>query len=437
MTALLVRRALEPLEGNVRVPGDKSISHRALMLAAVARGPSRISGLAPGEDVSATLTAMREFGAFARAGGGALTIEGPGIDSWTEPDFEIDCGNSGTTMRLLTGLCARMPYLTTLDGDESLRRRPMDRVAEPLQRMGATVRCHEGRFPPIEIEGGKLVGGEIQLPVASAQVKSAVLLAGLGADGPTAIVEPAPSRDHTERMLAALGVPVRTQSTGGGSRVEIEPFEVRPFDIDVPGDPSSAAYLVAAALLSGSVRVSDVQLNPTRVGVLEVARRMGGNVRWEVTAERMGEPVGWIEAERSELHGVRVAGAEIPAVIDELPLVAVLGSQASGETVIADAVELRVKESDRIAVITEQLGTLGADITERPDGLVVRGPTPLRGASVDPAGDHRIAMALAVAGLVADDDTVVVGYRAVGVSWPGFDKALGALRADVQVVDEP
>jgi 3-phosphoshikimate 1-carboxyvinyltransferase len=332
-------------------------------------------------------------------------------------------------MRILAGLAARRKFLTVLDGDESLRRRPMDRVCDPLRMMGAAIDARDERLPPLRVRGGPLRGTDIDTGVASAQVKSAVMLAALGAEGHTTITEPAPTRDHTERMLRALGAPVRTE----GRRIVVERFDVPPFELEVAGDPSSAAFLVAAAVLCGSVRIEDVLLNPVRIAFTQALARMGASVHTETMHERMGEPVGIIDAHRSTLAGIGIEGPIVPALIDELPLVAVLATQARGQTHATGAGELRVKETDRIAAIAAGLRAMGAPVEEHPDGFVVEGPVQLRGAIVESFGDHRIAMALAVAGLVADGETCIEGWEAADVSWPGFADALRSLGAEVRV----
>lgn len=435
MSTLIVRGPAR-LSGTRPVPGDKSISHRALLFAGVAAGTSRLRGLGPGEDVAATRRCLEAYGVRVRSSSDGLEVTG-GIDSWREPESTLDCGNSGTTMRLLAGLAARCPFTSVLDGDASLRRRPMDRLADPLRRLGAHVRARDDRLPPLEVSGGSLVGTSITTKVASAQVKSCVLLAGLGAAGTTTVVEPARSRDHTERLLSAMGAPIRTSHTpDGGARVEIEAYELPPLELVVPGDASSAAFLVAAAILCGEVRVPGVGLNPTRTGFLGTVSRMDGHASTEITGEHHGEPVGTILAGHSELSGVEIDAPDVPGVIDELPLIAVLATAARGRTEVTGAGELRVKESDRIAAIAEGLSRLGGTVSERPDGFVVDGPTPLRGAPVDAQGDHRVAMALAVAGLAASGETRIRGFEAAAVSWPGFADDLAAIGADLEVVDE-
>ncbi|MGH7860178.1 MAG: 3-phosphoshikimate 1-carboxyvinyltransferase [Candidatus Binatia bacterium] len=433
MTTLVVRGPAS-ISGEVSVPGDKSISHRALMFAAIARGRSSVWGLGPGDDIVATRSCLEALG-VAVDGADPVTIEGAGLRSWSAAAASLDCRNSGTTMRLLAGLCAHHDFETTLDGDASLRRRPMDRIVRPLRALGAEASARDDRFAPVTVHGGKLHGAAVDTGVASAQVKSCAILAGLAASADVVVTEPYPTRDHTERMLGSLGVGLETERLPDGrNRVSVVPGEPRPFDLSVPGDPSSAAFVVAAGVLGGSVRIDGVCLNPGRIGFLEALRRMGASVRYEVTDERMGEPVGWIEAERSELHGIGIEGPVVPTLHDELPLLAVLATQAQGTTVVEGASELRVKESDRVTAISDLLGRLGARVTERPDGFVVEGPVPLHGAVVDARGDHRMAMTAAVAGLAASGETCVEGFDCAAVSWPAFADVLTALGGDVEEV---
>src|SRR5581483_3181405 len=390
MTTLVVRGGL-PLDGEATVPGDKSISHRALMLAAIADGRSEITGLGPGEDVASTRRCLAGYGVGFEETEGVVHVEGRG--AWAPPTANLDCGNSGTTMRLLAGLAAHHDFESVLDGDASLRRRPMDRIARPLAELGAWVAAREGRFPPLSVRGGDLRGTTVDTGVPSAQVKSAVLLAGLGAEGETVVREPVRTRDHTERMLGWLGAPTGIR---GGSDIFVTRFRPKGFTLDVGGDPSSAAFLTAAAVLTGHVRVSGVCLNPTRVGFYQICGRMGASVQLRTTEQRAGEPVGEIEAGRSSLKGVGIEGPVVPLMIDEIPLIAVLAAAAEGPTVVSGAGELRLKESDRIAAMASALRAMGADIDERDDGFEVRGPTTLHGATVQSCGDHRVAMALAV-----------------------------------------
>jgi 3-phosphoshikimate 1-carboxyvinyltransferase len=337
----------------------------------------------------------------------------------------LDAGNSGTTMRMMLGVCASIPGAMVLTGDPSLRRRPMLRVAAPLRQMGASIdgRRH-GDLAPLWVRGQELSGIDIELPVASAQVKSALLLAGLSASGDTRVTEPGPSRDHTERMLRALGVEVQTQdgsvTVQGGATLES-------FEAVVPGDLSSAMFLVAAAaLIPGSrLTLTEVGLNPTRTAALDVLAAMGSDVSWSETSSSLGEPLGSVEVSCRPLHGVEVPPQAIPSLIDEVPALAIVATQAEGETVFTGAAELRVKESDRIAVLVEGLRSLGADAEELPDGLIVRGPTNLRGGEIDSHGDHRIALAFAVAGLLSQDKVRVIGWSSVDTSFPEFLEILG------------
>jgi 3-phosphoshikimate 1-carboxyvinyltransferase len=418
-----------PLRGKVRVPGDKGISHRALLFAAMARGPSRVVGLAGGDDVARTRRVLRDLGVDLTIAGSAVTIAGRGTDALAEPDRVLDCGNSGTTMRTATGLVAGRPFLAVLSGDDSLRRRPMARVVEPLRAMGARVDGRDGGArAPLVVRGGSLTGCPLRLGVASAQVKTALVLAGLQADGVTEVTEPVPSRDHTERMLAALGAPV----SADGTTVRVTAGEPAPLELHVPGDPSSAAFwVVGAAVTPGSdVVVEGVGCNPTRIAFVEVLRRMGASIDVDLTGEELGEPVGTIHAVASPLHATSIGGDEIPLVQDELPVLAVAAAFADGVTEIADAGELRVKESDRIASVAALLETLGVGVETSADGLAIRGGRP-RAARLGSAGDHRLAMAAAVAANAADGQSVVEGWRAVTVSYPEFGDDFAVLTGQV------
>ena len=405
-----------PLRGRITVPGDKSISHRALILAALAEGTSVVRGLSDGEDVARTRAAIGAMG----AGVEGEKITG-GRSRLHEPADVLDMGNSGTGVRLLAGLCAGFGWLTVLTGDESIRRRPMSRVAEPLRVMGATVDGRDGgRLPPLAVRGGGLRGIDYDLPVPSAQVKSAVLLAGLSAEGETVVRQPVVTRAHTEEMLQAAGVDVGVSADG--LVVRLHPSPLQPFELDVPGDPSQAAFwIVAASIVPGSeVVVDDVYIGPARMGFLDVLERMGADV------ERVGERS--IRARYSpELHGTGVAPAEIAALIDEIPVLAVAATVAAGDTGFLDIGELRVKESDRVATIIEGLAGMGATATADGEGLHVRGDTSLRGGKVHSHWDHRIAMALAVAGLAAEGTTEIEGWGAVATSYPGFEADLERL----------
>jgi len=409
------------VRGTARMPGDKSISHRALMFGALAGGTSHARHVADSADCRATRRVVEMLGARVRdVAPGELEIKGPGLAGLSEPADVLDAANSGTTTRLMAGILAARPFYSVITGDASLRARPMGRVVEPLTRMGATILGRDGgRLLPLTIRGGALRAIDYRLPVASAQVKSAILLAGLGAEGTTRVHEPAPSRDHTERMLGYLGAPVRYAE----GMIEIDGgAALRPFSLDVPGDISSAAFFLAAGLIApeSAITLPAVGVNVTRTGVLDALRAMGGDV--VITDERQDgpEPVATLTARSSPLQGTEIGGALIPRLLDELPLLALVATQAHGRTVVRDAAELRVKESDRIATTAGELRRLGADITETPDGFIVEGPTPLRGARCQSHGDHRIAMMLAVAGLIAGGETTIEGAECVEVSFPGF-----------------
>ncbi|MCL5025892.1 MAG: 3-phosphoshikimate 1-carboxyvinyltransferase, partial [Chloroflexi bacterium] len=356
-----------------------------------------------------------------------VRVNGVGLDGLREPPDVLDAGNSGTTTRLLSGILAGQPFLSVITGDASLRRRPMDRIAQPLRRMGATVLARAGGRLPLAISGGGLQGIEYALPVASAQVKSCILLAGLYAAGRTTVVEPAPARDHTERMLRAMGVEVSRE----GNRISLAGGQQpQGIDIEVPGDVSSAAYfLVAGAVVPGSeVLVENVGVNPTRPGALEALAAMGAEVALENRRDVGGEPVADLRVRGGRLRGTEIGGEIIPRLIDELPVLALAATQAEGRTLVRDAAELRVKESDRIHTVVTELQKMGARIEEQPDGFVVEGPTPLRGAGVGSYGDHRLAMSLAVAALVARGDTTISDAECVNVSFPGFMDTLDSVR---------
>lgn len=416
------------LRGTLRVPGDKSISHRAAIFASLAQGKSLVKGFLFSEDCRATWKIFRKMGVRGKKVGKGLLIHGAGLYGLKAPRGTLDAGNSGTTARLLLGLLAAQPFQSSLTGDASLRRRPMRRVVEPLIRMGARITGRKnGDLLPLTVEGAELKGGVFQLSVASAQVKSALLLAGLYARGKTRVIEPAESRDHTERMMEAFGIPFQK----GKRWVEIE-GPARPFSgrtLTVPGDFSSAAFFIVAALLVPNSRLvlKDIGLNPTRTGLLEVLRKMGADI--EVKKRKIkGEPVGDVAAKTSRLRAVTVAPRLAPSLIDEYPILAVAATQANGRTVIRGAKELRVKESDRIHAMAATLARMGAKIRELPDGWVIQGPTPLFGARVACFGDHRVAMSLAVAGLCARGKTVLLGTENIRTSFPGFEKILRGIQ---------
>jgi 3-phosphoshikimate 1-carboxyvinyltransferase len=419
-------RANPPLTGRIEIPGDKSISHRALMLASLASGASELTGLNVGHDVVATARAVGLLGANVDldAATARAAIQSPGAEGLHEPGDVIDAGNSGTTLRCLLGIAAGVEGMTVLTGDESLRARPMLRVVAPLRQLGAAIEGRDhGDRAPLAVRGRELEGGEIEITVASAQVKTALLLAGLRASGTTTVLSPRPTRDHTERMLRAAGAAV----VGEGTSVSIERAGLRPLQMRVPGDVSSAAFLVVASLIvpGSELTIEGVGLNPTRTALFDVLREMGARLELHVTGEESGEPVGTIHVAHSELQGTEVDPRAIPSLIDEIPVLAVAASHAQGTTTITGAEELRVKESDRLAAIARSLSSLGAAVEERPDGLAIRGGNPLSGGEVDSLGDHRIALAMAVAGLVASGPVRVLGWGCVETSFPEFLDVLG------------
>ena len=407
------------LHGKVRVPGDKSVSHRSLMLAALAEGRSHVRGFLEGEDTRATAAVLAQLGVrIETPADGERVIHGVGLHGLQGTSAALDCGNAGTGMRLLAGLLAGQAFDSTLVGDESLSKRPMRRVTDPLASMGARIDTQDG-LPPLKIHGGKALQGiEYTLPVASAQVKSALLLAGLYAKGETEVIEPHPTRDYTERMLAAFGWPIdfapgRARLSGG--------HRLKATDVDVPADFSSAAFfLVAASVVPGSeLHLQAVGLNPRRTGLLQALRLMGADIRIENERESGGEPVGDIVVRHAPLHGVELPEALVPDMIDEFPALFVAAAVAQGSTVIRGAAELRVKESDRLASMATGLRALGITVDETPDGATIVGGT-LGGGSIDSHGDHRIAMSFAIAGLVAREPVAIADCRNVATSFPGF-----------------
>ncbi|HVG75048.1 MAG TPA: 3-phosphoshikimate 1-carboxyvinyltransferase [Thermoleophilaceae bacterium] len=422
-----------PLRGQYTPPADKSISHRAALFAAMCDEPVTVRNYLDSEDTQSTLNAVRALGAgIEDEGENCFVIRGVGLHAPLEAtEGLLNVGNAGTLLRLLPGWLAGQPGgVWTLDGDESIRRRPVDRVAEPLRLMGAEVEARDGRFPPFTVRGAPLKGIEYELPVPSAQVKSCVLLAGMNASGSTTVIEPAPSRDHTERFLRGARVPF--EQDGLRLRVaSVDELEIE--GVLVPGDPSSAAFIVAAAILvpRSRVVVKDVGLNWTRTGFLRIAERMGAVIVGDLEppgTQAADEPIGDLDVAAGSLEGTVVEPDEVPLAIDELTLVALLGAHADGETVVRGAEELRLKESDRIAGVVEGLRGLGADIEATQDGFVVRGDgSRLRGGTIEAHGDHRMAMLGAVAGLASEEGVDVVGMDAAAVSYPRFEQDLRAL----------
>jgi 3-phosphoshikimate 1-carboxyvinyltransferase len=437
-----VVRPSRRLAGTISVPGDKSVSHRAALLGALADGVTEIQGFLEGEDCLGTLKAVQALGAeVSRKGPGHFAIQGAGLDGLSEPGDVVDCGNSGTTVRLLIGVLAGQPFATVLTGDESLRRRPMDRVVEPLGRMGARIVGRRGGARlPLAIAGARPLQPIRHVsPVASAQVKSAVLLAGLFASGPTSVVEPARSRDHTERMLTAFGGEVEVQ---GETVTVVSGRRLTGRLCRVPGDISSAAFFLVAGATArdGAVTVRGVGVNPTRTGALDILEAMGARIEVAMR-EGDGEPMADLRVAPGPLRGTEIGGAVVPRAIDEMPILAVAAACAEGPTVVRDAAELRVKESDRIRALASELGKMGVTVEERPDGFRLAGraagaAAPFRGARVSSWGDHRLAMALVVAGLLADGPTVVEGIDCIATSYPDFVPTCRALAGEdaVEVV---
>lgn len=418
------------LRGEITVPGDKSISHRSVMLGSIAKGDTKISGFLTGEDCLSTIDCFKKLGIDIEVNGTDVTVHGKGLKGLSAPAETLDVGNSGTTLRLMSGILSAQPFTTRLTGDSSIQKRPMGRVASPLGLMGAKITSeNEKMTAPLTIEGRRLHGIDYTLPVASAQVKSALILAGLYADGETRITEPEATRDHTEIMLNYLGADIRKE----GDTIVVRPAaELTGKDITVPGDISSAAYFIAAALISkdSEVLIKNVGVNPTRTGIITAFKAMGGNI--ELTNERTvcGEPVADILVRSSRLHGVVIKGAIIPKLIDEIPVIAAAACYASGETVIADAAELRVKESDRIKTMAAELGRMGATVIQTDDGMIILGGIPLHGAVCESYNDHRVAMSVAVAALGAKGETQIKDCGCVDISFPGYFDALMSLRED-------
>ncbi len=411
------------LRGTVSVPGDKSISHRAVMLAAVAQGQSQIRGWLAAGDTEATLGAMQDLGAqVTRQDANTLQINGGELH---EPRRPLNLMNAGTGIRLLAGLLAGQDFPSILDGSAQLRRRPMKRITTPLQMMGADIESSDGACP-LRITPAALQGITYDMPVASAQVKSAILLAGLHAESPTTVLQPGPARDHTERMLRSMGVRI-TDDDEAGNCMTIHPNgALLPLDITVPGDFSSAAFLLVAGLLAPGtdLKISGVNLNPTRTGLLDALEAMGADLQLSNLSDQAGEPIGDIQVNTGQLKGIEIGGDTVVRMIDEFPILMVAATQAEGETIVRDARELRVKETDRIAVMAGELRKMGAVIEEHDDGFRIVGPQSLTGGLVDGHDDHRIAMSLTVAGMLAEEGAVVTDAACVGDSFPGFAETL-------------
>ncbi|MGH0430035.1 3-phosphoshikimate 1-carboxyvinyltransferase [Bacillus hominis] len=415
------------LNGKIVVPGDKSISHRSVMFGAIAEGTTKVSNFLLGEDCLSTIACFQKLGVQIEQSGNDVTIYGKGLHNLQEPKEVLDVGNSGTTIRLMLGILANTPFHSTIIGDASIGKRPMKRVTDPLSKMNAQIDGREnGQYTPLSIRGGKVKGIHYHSPVASAQVKSAVLLAGLQGEGVTTVTEPMQSRDHTERMLRAFGCTVdvngRTISLQGGQ-------QLKGADIEVPGDISSAAFfLVAGAIVQNSKLVlENVGLNPTRTGILDVLTKMGALISIDHIRNEEFEPCGDITIETSKLKGIEIGGTLIPRLIDEIPVIALLATQAEGITVIKDAEELKVKETNRIDTVVDELGKLGAKIEATPDGMIIYGKQNLKGNTVNSHGDHRIGMMLAIASCIIDGEVKIENSDAVAVSYPEFFEQLAAL----------
>lgn len=416
------------LHGTLRIPGDKSISHRAIMLGALAEGTTEISNFLQGADCLSTIACFQAMGVEIENHSDVVRIHGVGLDGLHAPARLLDVGNSGTTTRLISGILAGQPFTSTLDGDASIQKRPMNRIIEPLTLMGADIRSKKNNgCAPLEIRGGSLHGISYESPVASAQIKSCILLAGLFADGASSVHEPALSRNHTELMLGGFGAAVH--SSGTTAVVQPRP-RLLAQQLSVPGDISSAAYWIAAALLvpHSQLVLENVGINPTRDGILRVAETMGGKITRENIRTISGEPVCDLVVESSSLHGTTICGDLIPTLIDELPVLAVLACFADGMTVIRDAQELKVKESNRIDTVAEGLRAMGADVTPTDDGMIIRGGRQLHGARIDSHFDHRIAMSFAVAGLMCDSPTTILNADSVAISYPDFYESLDRIR---------
>lgn len=416
------------LKGEITVPGDKSISHRSVMFGSLARGTTEIHNFLQGADCLSTIACFRSMGVDIENQKDKVLVRGRGIRGLKKPEHVLDCGNSGTTTRLISGILAAQNFTTTLTGDASIRKRPMKRIIDPLSQMGAKIRClNDNGCAPMEITGSPLCGIDYPSPVASAQVKSAILLAGLYADGETSVTEPYVSRDHTERMLSLFGADVRTEGTTARIRPVNELYGQK---ILVPGDISSAAFFIVAGLIvpGSELLIRNVGINPTRNGILKVCQNMGARLTLINENDDRGEPTADILVKSSSLHGTAIGGAIIPTLIDELPVIAAMACFAEGETIIRDAAELKVKESNRIDVMVQGLTSMGADVQETEDGMIIRGGRPLHGAIIDSKLDHRIAMTFAVAACVAEGETEILGAECVNISYPEFYKDLERLQ---------
>ncbi len=424
---MITLRKARALKGELTVPGDKSISHRSVMFGSIARGTTEITGFLQGADCLSTISCFAKMGIPVENDGSRVIVRGRGLRGLRQPEEPLDCGNSGTTVRLLSGILSGQSFSSVLTGDASIRRRPMKRIIDPLTLMGADVESIPGTgCAPLQIHGGALHGIHYQSPVASAQVKSAVLLAGLYSEGQTAVTEPALSRNHTELMLRYFGAQVDSHDTTAVIRPADELYGQK---ISVPGDISSAAYFIAAGLMipGSELLIKNVGINPTRDGIIRVCRMMGADITLLNENHENAEPTADILVRGSDMKATVIEGKLIPTLIDELPVIAVMACAAEGETIIRDAAELKIKESNRIQAIAENLTAMGADVTETEDGLIIRGGRPLHGASIQCHMDHRIAMSFAVAALWAEGETTITDSDCVSISYPDFFRELGQL----------
>ena len=419
-------KSVKKCRGEITVPGDKSISHRAVMFGSLAKGTTQVTGFLKGADCLSTISCFRQLGVSIEEKDQKIYIHGKGLHGLSTPDSILDAGNSGTTTRLISGILSGQNFSSTITGDASIQKRPMKRIITPLSQMGASIKSvHGNDCAPLCISPASLHGITYQSPVASAQVKSSILLAGLYADGITTVKEPAISRNHTEIMLKSFGATVHTE--GLSASILPEP-DLTALEISVPGDISSAAYFIAAGLIvpGSEIRIRHVGINPTRDGILQVAKAMEGNITLENVSES-GEPTADIVVRSSSLHGTTIEGAIIPTLIDELPVIAIMAAAAEGTTVIRDAAELKVKESNRIDVMVENLSAMGCDITATEDGMIIKGGNTLHGAEIDSHLDHRIAMSFAIASLIADGVTRIKDASCVNISYPSFYQDLASL----------
>lgn len=423
---MIIKKASH-LKGIIQVPGDKSISHRSVMFGSIAKGTTEIHGFLQGADCLSTISCFSAMGVTIKNQGDTVFVHGRGMRNLKKPDGILDCGNSGTTTRLISGILSAQPFDVTLTGDESIQKRPMKRIIEPLSRMGANIQSIPGNgCAPLKITGSPLHGIHYQSPVASAQVKSAILLAGLYADGETKVTEPELSRNHSELMLSAFGADIRTNKTTAILQPAKELWAQK---LNIPGDISSAAFFIAAGLLvpNSEILIKNVGINPTRDGILRICRQMNADLSL-LNVQKEGEPTADILVRSSTLKGTVIEGGIIPSLIDELPVIAAMACFAEGTTIIRDAAELKVKESNRIAVMVENLSAMGADIIETEDGMVIHGGRPLHGAVIDSKKDHRIAMTFAILGAAVDGEMEILDGECVNISYPGFYEELDSLR---------